>query len=156
MQAGTPKHITKRTINKLGYSSSFLRPTTWCAYTCTYALLIVFSSHFFWTSGLWTNQPGSHRRKITQNFSSIFLPWCLLYFFSREGFSRSFPSSTVKSNLCTKNLIVVHLLGIFFFMWGKIPVTGIRTHVPTSQKVSRLPTTERTGRPFWHKNKIII
>ena len=30
-------------------------------------------------------------------FSSTFLLWCILVFFSREGFSRSFPSSTVKS-----------------------------------------------------------
>ena len=31
---------------------------------------------------------------------------------SREGFSRPFPSSTVKSILCTHELIVLHLLGI--------------------------------------------
>ena len=43
-------------------------------------------------------QPGSHRRKATQDFSSTFLLRCLPQFFSREGFSRSFPSSTVKSN----------------------------------------------------------
>ena len=55
----------------------------------------VLSFHLFWTSGLWTYQPGSHRRKVTQDFST-FLLRCLS-FFSREGFSRSFPSSTVKS-----------------------------------------------------------
>ena len=32
----------------------------------------VLSSHLFWTSGLWTYQPGSHRRKVAQDFSSTF------------------------------------------------------------------------------------
>ena len=30
------------------------------------ACVCVLSSHFFWTSGLWTYQPGSHGRKVTQ------------------------------------------------------------------------------------------
>ena len=47
----------------------------------------------------WTYQPGSHRRKVTQDFSSTFFLRCVPLFFSREGFSNhSFPSSTVKSN----------------------------------------------------------
>ena len=46
----------------------------------------------------WTYQPGSHRRKATQDFSSTFFLRCVHLFFSREGFSHSFPSSTVKSN----------------------------------------------------------
>ena len=29
-------------------------------------VVCVLSSHLFWTSGLWTYQPGSHRRKVTQ------------------------------------------------------------------------------------------
>ena len=40
----------------------------------------------------------SHRRKVTQDFSSTFFLRCAPTFFSREGFSHSFPSSTVKSN----------------------------------------------------------
>ena len=45
----------------------------------------------------WTYQPGSHRRKVTQDFSSTFRGACLN--FSREKDSAySFPSSTVKSN----------------------------------------------------------
>ena len=45
------------------------------------------------------DQPGSHRRKVTQDFSSsFFLLWCMPLFFSREGFSRCFPSSTAKLN----------------------------------------------------------
>ena len=66
----------------------------------TSGYVCVFSSHLFWTSGLWTYQPGSHRRKVTQDFSSTFLLRCLPLFFSRESFSRSFPSSTVKTNYC--------------------------------------------------------
>ena len=46
----------------------------------------------------WMYQPGSHRRKVTQDFSSTFLFGGCLSFFSREGFSRSVPSSTVESN----------------------------------------------------------
>ena len=46
----------------------------------------------------WTYQPGSHRRKVTQDFSSTFFLRFVPSFFSREGFSHSFPSSTAKSN----------------------------------------------------------
>ena len=59
----------------------------------------VLPSHLFWTSDLWTRQPGSHKRKVTRDFASTFLLRCLPYFLSREGFSHSFPSPTVKSNL---------------------------------------------------------
>ena len=40
----------------------------------------------------------TQERKVTQDFSSTFLVRCVPLFFSREGFSHSFPSSTVKSN----------------------------------------------------------
>ena len=40
-------------------------------------VLCVLSSHLFWTPGLWTYQPGSRRRKVTQDFSSTFLLRCL-------------------------------------------------------------------------------
>ena len=56
----------------------------------------VFSSHSFWTSS--SLEPGSHRRKVTQDFSSTFFLRYVPYFFSREGFSHSFPSSIMKSN----------------------------------------------------------
>ena len=46
----------------------------------------------------WTYQPGSHRRNVTQDFSSTFFLRCVPQFFSQEGFSHSFPSSTVKSS----------------------------------------------------------
>ena len=61
---------------------------------CSESLLPVHSGH----QVRWTYQPGSHRRKVPQDFSSTFLLQCVPQFFSREGFSHSFPSSTVKSN----------------------------------------------------------
>ena len=38
----------------------------------------------------WMYQPGSHRRKVTQDFSSTFFLRCVPYFFSREDISHSF------------------------------------------------------------------
>ena len=60
--------------------------------------------------------PGSHRRKVTQHFSSTFLLRCLPYFFSREGLS-PFLSLVDRGRriLCTNELIVLHLFGFFFF-----------------------------------------
>ena len=60
-------------------------------------MLCVLSSHLFWTSGLCTYQPGSHRKKVTNDFSILLLR-CTPYFFSREGLSHPFPSSTAKAN----------------------------------------------------------
>ena len=74
----------------------FLRYTKACKYQTEECVCCVLSSHLFWTSGLWTYQPGSHRIKVTRDFSTLLLR-CLPLFFSREGFSRFFPSSTVKS-----------------------------------------------------------
>ena len=70
---------------------------------------------------------------VTQDFST-FLLRCLPWFLSREGFSRPFPSSTVRSFFffvypwITGTVIVLHyLLGttfqfLIYFLWGKIPV----------------------------------
>ena len=49
--------------------------------------------HLFWTSSSLDVPAG-----VTQDVSSTFLQRCVSYFFTREGFSHSFPSSTVKSN----------------------------------------------------------
>ena len=46
--------------------------------TTIVCVCVVLSSHLFWTSGLWTYQSGSHRRKATQDFSSTFFLRCLL------------------------------------------------------------------------------
>ena len=96
----------------------------------------VLSSHLFWTSDVWTHQPGSHRRKVAQDFSTFFR--CLPKLFSREGFSRSFPSSTVKSNFVyTHELTVLRLLGMIYLFFeenfSSFDCTEIRTHVPTSE-----------------------
>ena len=45
-----------------------------------YCVYCVLSSPLFWTSDLWMHQPGSHRRKVTQGFST-FLLRCLPYIF---------------------------------------------------------------------------
>ena len=78
--------------------------------------------------------------KFTRDFSSTFLLRCVPSFFSREGFSRSFPLSTVKSNLRFINhspLVGHFLFFIFYFFVRKNPSlcddTEIRTHVPTSE-----------------------
>ena len=72
--------------------------------------------HLFWTSGLWTHQPGSHTRRVTQDFST-FLLRCLPSLFSREGFSRPFPSSTVKSNFVFPRINRSSLVGMIYFIF---------------------------------------
>ena len=66
---------------------------TFAANSIIYSCVCVFSSHLFWTSNSLEVPAG-----VTRNFSSTFLLRCMPLFFSREGFSRSFPSSTVKSS----------------------------------------------------------
>ena len=115
-----------------------------CVCVCVCVFLPIHSGH----QVRWTYQPGSHRRKVTHDFSSTFLR-CVPYFFSREGFSHSFPSSTVRSNLCTNDLIVLHPLGIFILFFSvlarKIPFARIEL---TSQRVRGLRgTSELPGRP---------
>ena len=59
-------------------------------------------------------QPGSHRRKVTQDFSSTFLLRCMPLFFSREGFSRFFLSSTAKSSFVCVCVFFPFILDIKF------------------------------------------
>ena len=91
-------------------------------------------SDLFWTPRLWTYQPGSHRRNITQDFSTFILR-CLPYFFSREGFSRSFPSSTMKSNFSTCWACFFVFVFVFFVRKNSSSCddTEIQTHVRTSE-----------------------
>ena len=42
-------------------------------FTSVCVCMCVLPSHLFWTSGFWTYQPGSHRRKVTQDFSTFLL-----------------------------------------------------------------------------------
>ena len=54
--------------------------------------LCVLSFHLFWTLDLWTYQPGSHRRKVTQDLSTFLLQCFYCLNFSREEDSAvSFP-----------------------------------------------------------------
>ena len=70
---------------------------------------------------MWTHQPGSHRSCACLNF------------LSHEGFSRPFPSSTVKSNLVYPRINRPPLVGHDV---RENPTScdcaEIRTHVPTS------------------------
>ena len=70
----------------------YLRAVLSCACVCVVIPFILTSDLL-----LWTHQPGSHGRNVTQDFST-FLLRCLPLFLSREGFGHPFPSSTVKSN----------------------------------------------------------
>ena len=65
----------------------------------------------------WTYQPGSYRRKVTQDFSSTFFLRCMPSFFSREGFSHSFPSSTMKSNFVYLGFNRSPPVGHFYFVF---------------------------------------
>ena len=58
--------------------------------------------------------PGSHRRKVTEDLSSTFFLRCMSLFFSREGFSYSFPSSTVKLDFVYKRFNRFPLVGHFY------------------------------------------
>ena len=76
-----------------------------CVSVCFF-FLPIYSGH----QVRWTYQPGSHRRKVTQDFSSPVLLRCVPQFFSREGFSHSFPSSIVKSNFVLLLLLLARSL----------------------------------------------
>ena len=58
----------------------------------------VFSSHSFWTSSSLDVPAGVTQEEGHTGFLIHLLLRCVPLFFSREGFSRSFPSSTVNSN----------------------------------------------------------
>ena len=70
----------------------------------------VFSSHLFWTLSSLEVPAGVTQKDAYTEFLIHLLSAVRALFFSREGFSDSFPSSTVKSNF---DLIVLHPLGIF-------------------------------------------
>ena len=124
-----------------------IEPNNTAVQTCAASVCVCFLPIHSGHQVRWTYQPGSHRRKVTQDFSSTFFLRCVPSFFSREEFSHSFPSSTVKSNFVykrfTNDLIVLHSLGIFSFSFSffgeKNPVCGDRIHGPTCQKVTWLP-----------------
>ena len=111
--------------------------------------MCLFSSHSFWTPSSLDVPAGVTQEEGHTGFL-IHLPSAVrALFFSREGFSHSFPSSTVRSNfLCTNDLIVLHSLGIFIFIFyffsEKNSVCRDRTHnVSEGYEV----TSELPGRP---------
>ena len=84
---------------------------------------------------------------------NVWYSYCVFFFGSfwqsLEGFSRSFPSSTVKSNFVYQRFnirspLVGHFIYLFIYFYlfceEKFHLPGIRTQVPPCQKVSRLPT----------------
>ena len=107
-------------------------------------------------SGLWTHQPGSHRWKVTQDFST-FLLRCLPQLFSREEFSRSFLSSTVKSIFLYQRINRSPLGWAFLFLffhplWGKIlaRVTAPRFELTSKrQKVFGVTNCNHRGDRFY-------
>ena len=65
--------------------------------------MCVLSSHLFWTSGLWKYQPGSHRRKVTQEeghagFLIHLLSAVLSSIFREKDSAVPFPRRPCKSN----------------------------------------------------------
>ena len=96
-----------------------------------------------------TYQPGSHRRKITQDFSSAFFSAVhALIFLARR--IQSFLSLVDREVEFCVLLITIFLLFIFYFLFlffsEKNPVCRNRTQVPTCQKVTRLPLSYRGDR----------
>ena len=81
---------------------------------CVCLLLCMLSFHLCRTSDLWTHQPRSHTKKVTQDISTFLLRG-LPSFLSREGLSRPFPSSTVKSNFVYPRINRSPLVGHIFY-----------------------------------------
>ena len=100
--------------------------------------MCVLSSHLFWTSDLWTHQPGSHRRKVTGFYH---LPSAVLaLIFIASGIQPPLSLVDRKVEFCVPTFMVLHFLDISFFFRGggrKNPSScecaEIRTHVPTSE-----------------------
>ena len=115
----------------------------------------VFSSHSFWTSSsLDVTAGGSHRRKVTQEEGHtgffIHLPFALraLIFLARR--IQPFLSLVDREvEFCVPTISSFSTRWAFFFtiFSEKNPVYRDRTHVPTCQKVTRLPLSYRGDRP---------
>ena len=82
-----------------------------CVVCCVFPVFL--SSLLFWTSGLWTYQPGSRRRKAAQDFSYTFLLRCMPFFLFLARRIQLFLSLVDRKVECCV-LTILHLLGIFF------------------------------------------
>ena len=111
----------------------------------------MFSSHLFWTSSSLVVPAGVTQEVGHTGFfihlpsaarASIFLMRRIQPFLSLIDREVEF--------LCTSDLIVLHSLDIFFsFLFlssEKNPVCRDRTHIPTCEKVTRLPLSYRGDR----------
>ena len=115
----------------------------------------MFSSHLFWTSGLLDAPAGVTQEEghtgLLIHFPSavlalIFLARSIQPFLSLVHREVEFRVLTIKwFSTVGHFFFFFFFFSYVFFSKGKIPVTGIRTHVPTCQKVSSLPT-ELPGR----------
>ena len=116
------------------------------------------SSHLFWTSALWTNEPGSHIISPTS-----FCGACLTFY--REKVSAvAFLVDRNVELLFTHELIVLHLLSIFvFFIFGvcdeeKSLFVGLRRDSNTCPNVKRFrgyQLNQPPGRPAYCKSEKI-
>ena len=99
----------------------------------------------------WTYQPGSHRRKGHTGFliHLLFAVRAFIFLARRIQPFLSLVDREVEF-LRTSDLIVLHPLGIFIFIFWvfseKNTVCRDRTHVPTCQKVTWIPLSYRGDR----------
>ena len=111
-----------------------LNPSTVCE-------CCVFSSIFFWTSGLVDVPAG-----VTQNFSSTLLLRCLPYFFSR-GIQPFLSLVDREVEFCVRFPLVWYFYFYFCFLVKKNP--SFQKFELTSQRVRRRLSTELPGRPAY-------
>ena len=108
----------------------------------------MFSSHSLWTSSSLDVPAGvTQEEGHTGFFIHLLSAVRALIFLARR--IQPFLSLVDREDefLCTNDLIVLHSLDIFFFFFSeKNPAYRDRTHVPTCQKVARLPLSYRGDR----------
>ena len=109
----------------------------------------VFSSHSFWISSSLDVPAGVAQEESHTGFSIHLLSAVRALTFLARRIQRflSLVDREVEFRVL-HNSIVLHSLGIFFFFFfsEKNPVYRDQTHVPTCQKVTRLPLSYRGDR----------
>ena len=130
-------------LGKVGVRLDFSMHST-CVCVC---FLPIHSGH----QVRWTYQPGSHKRKVTHRVfpPPSFCGACLSFSREKDSAIHSSSSSTVKSNFVCQRFHRSPLVGHFYFILylffiEENPVYRDRTHVPTCQKVTRLPLSYHT------------
>ena len=95
-----------------------------------------------------------HTGGRSQDFSSTFFLRCVPLFFSREGFSPSFPSSTVKSNFVHQRFNRSPPVGHFYFLFFKFLVRKSRLprwNSRPSVSEGYMVSSELPGRPAQYR-----